>query len=62
MTEDGKKFTITEVMIIIIVVLVLAVIVWLIWRRCNKNVEKKIRREISRSLELLAIGIQNTKC
>ena len=55
-TNEAQKFTTTEVLVVGGIVIGIAIAAYLDKRRCQKYMERKIRREVARSQELLNIA------
>lgn len=52
--QFGLKY-ITEIVVIVFIVVVIG---YFLWRRCEKRMQKKMRREIIRSRDLIALNIR----
>lgn len=55
------SFSLPEIGLFLFIIMVLAIIIYFVWRRCTKNVNKKISREIAKSRELITMALQNGK-
>lgn len=55
-TSESEKFSTKEVVIMCGVMLAVAVIIYIIVKRCQKSLDRRIRREVSRSQELYNIA------
>lgn len=51
------KLTIWEVIGLLLFVVGLGAVGYFLWRRCRNSTKKQIRREISKSHELVALGM-----
>lgn len=57
-TNIQGKFSLVEICVFILVIFMVLVLGYFIWNYCKKRLEKKIRREVTRSQELMSITTQ----
>lgn len=57
-TTPGTTFTMWEIGVFLVGLLLIIIIGRFVWIKCNKRMEKKIRREITRSQELMELNVR----
>lgn len=58
----GTVFTLWEVGMAFLVFVVICTLGYMVWKKCRRNMERKIRREVARSHELLSLNIGSARC
>lgn len=50
---NGASFSTKDILFIVVFVIVMLILLSILWERCNRKIDTKIKREVSRSREIL---------